>query len=98
MTSSKKNADVLADDPSMKVTEVMKELGVRWKLLEDDEKTIYEDRVTLEKQLYIEKVRLNYVFLSHTIYFTKLILTISFRSKNIMSCFQTRLRNIDYPK
>lgn len=51
----------MADDPTMKVTEVMKELGVRWKLLEDDEKTVYEDRVTMEKQRYIEKVGMNYV-------------------------------------
>jgi hypothetical protein len=45
----------------MKVTEVMKELGVRWKLLESDEKTVYEDRVTLEKQRYMEKVGINHI-------------------------------------
>jgi HMG (high mobility group) box len=48
----------------MKVTEVMKELGVRWKLLEDDEKTVYEDRVTLEKQRYLEKVGMNYSYIN----------------------------------
>jgi HMG (high mobility group) box len=48
----------------MKVTEVMKELGVRWKILEDDEKTVYEDRVTLEKQRYLEKVGMNYFYIT----------------------------------
>jgi HMG (high mobility group) box len=48
----------------MKVTEVMKELGVRWKLLEDDEKTAYEDRVTLEKQRYLVKVGMNYFYIN----------------------------------
>lgn len=54
----------MADDPTMKVTEVMKELGVRWKLLGDDEKTVYEDRVTMEKQRYIEKVGMNCVYIT----------------------------------
>jgi hypothetical protein len=46
----------LADDPNLKVTEISKEIGIRWKLLEDEEKVPYNERVELEKMQYVVKV------------------------------------------
>ena len=40
----------------MKSTEIMKELGLRWRLLGDDEKFLYEEKSRVEKCSYIVQV------------------------------------------
>ena len=56
---------MLADNPNFKVTEVAREVGVRWKLLGDDEKTPFEERVTAEKERYMEQVCKLLIWLHH---------------------------------
>jgi hypothetical protein len=41
----------------MKVTEVMKEVGIRWRLLEAEEKHSFEERAREDKSRYITEVR-----------------------------------------
>lgn len=43
----------------MKVTEVMKEVGIRWKLLEAEEKSPFEKRAEEEKIAFVTQVEKN---------------------------------------
>ena len=56
---------MLAANPTFKITEVAREVGVLWKLLEEDEKTPYEERVVAEKERYMEQVRKLLAWLLH---------------------------------
>ncbi|KAL3117111.1 hypothetical protein niasHT_007514 [Heterodera trifolii] len=55
--SNEKRQEVSGEHPEWKVGQIAQELGVRWKALSDEERTIYEKKAQEDKERYAEEMR-----------------------------------------
>uniref|UniRef100_A0A7E4VH41 High mobility group protein n=1 Tax=Panagrellus redivivus TaxID=6233 RepID=A0A7E4VH41_PANRE len=55
--SSEKRADVAAEFPEWRAGQIAQELGRMWKTMTEEEKMVYENKAVVERERYVEELR-----------------------------------------